>query len=295
MPIEFSCMCGRKLRVKDEHAGRKFKCPGCGAATQAPAPKAADDLLSDDLLTAAESLPAIASPNRQSAERRRSASSAKPDVIVRRIGGLLGILADRNKTVASRPGQMRVDPLKHMLCYQGEWALYALMMIGFLIVGFYFAEQGDDKKSISAFVAVGVAAYLLYFHYVGVRVRFVYGDINPGVIVKKNLVAVLTNLGIDGREYYALKILAQPVRNMTGGTGEPGERVAAACQYSGHLSGSHWRDFDFELVQCATRNEATVERVMRTIPEEEWQALKDAVANVEGRLWSGRLIPLEVR
>jgi RsiW-degrading membrane proteinase PrsW (M82 family) len=30
MPITLSCECGKKLRVKDELAGRKVKCPGCG-------------------------------------------------------------------------------------------------------------------------------------------------------------------------------------------------------------------------------------------------------------------------
>ncbi len=37
MTIEFACRCGKTLRVKDEHAGRRFKCPGCGIAVQAPA------------------------------------------------------------------------------------------------------------------------------------------------------------------------------------------------------------------------------------------------------------------
>ena len=106
MSIDFSCACGRKLRVKDEFAGRKFKCPGCGKVTQAPTPEARVDLFSEELLAAAESLPASAPPEGSSPKRQGRASSAEPDVIVRRIGGLAGFFHNRNKTAASRPGQM---------------------------------------------------------------------------------------------------------------------------------------------------------------------------------------------
>ncbi len=38
MAIEFRCAkCDKKLKVKDELAGKKIKCPGCGSATAVPA------------------------------------------------------------------------------------------------------------------------------------------------------------------------------------------------------------------------------------------------------------------
>jgi hypothetical protein len=36
MPVSFSCSCGKQLRVPDEYAGRRVKCPGCGEATTVP-------------------------------------------------------------------------------------------------------------------------------------------------------------------------------------------------------------------------------------------------------------------
>jgi hypothetical protein len=33
VPIDLLCDCGRKLRVKDEMAGKRVKCPGCSAAS----------------------------------------------------------------------------------------------------------------------------------------------------------------------------------------------------------------------------------------------------------------------
>lgn len=38
MPIAFACRCGATLRVPDEHAGRRVKCPSCAATTTAPGP-----------------------------------------------------------------------------------------------------------------------------------------------------------------------------------------------------------------------------------------------------------------
>jgi hypothetical protein len=79
MPIEFSCKCGKTLRVNDEFAGRKFKCPGCGEVTQAqpPAPPASDAWLSDELLAAAQAAPAIPRETRTEA-RPPARPAARP-------------------------------------------------------------------------------------------------------------------------------------------------------------------------------------------------------------------------
>jgi len=39
MPIMFNCPCGKTLRVPDEHAGRRAKCPACNAIVNIPAPE----------------------------------------------------------------------------------------------------------------------------------------------------------------------------------------------------------------------------------------------------------------
>ncbi|VTR92275.1 Membrane protein OS=Rhodopirellula maiorica SM1 GN=RMSM_00424 PE=4 SV=1 [Gemmata massiliana] len=36
MPITFDCTCGKKLRVADEHAGRRVKCPACATVGTVP-------------------------------------------------------------------------------------------------------------------------------------------------------------------------------------------------------------------------------------------------------------------
>ncbi len=41
MPIAVHCDCGRALRLKDDLAGRKVRCPACGDVLAVPKPKAA--------------------------------------------------------------------------------------------------------------------------------------------------------------------------------------------------------------------------------------------------------------
>lgn len=40
MPIDLSCNCGWKTRVKDEHAGKRTKCPSCAEGLTVPAKEA---------------------------------------------------------------------------------------------------------------------------------------------------------------------------------------------------------------------------------------------------------------
>ena len=51
MPIKVSCQCGKTLTAKDSLAGKRVKCPKCGAplTTSRPQPKqpAADDSIAD--------------------------------------------------------------------------------------------------------------------------------------------------------------------------------------------------------------------------------------------------------
>lgn len=47
MPITFTCTCGKMLRVKDELAGRKVRCPECTAAVAVPQSAPAWEVVED--------------------------------------------------------------------------------------------------------------------------------------------------------------------------------------------------------------------------------------------------------
>ena len=50
MAIEFSCECGKQIRVADQFAGRRAKCPGCGQPITIPQPDTPADEFDGDLL-----------------------------------------------------------------------------------------------------------------------------------------------------------------------------------------------------------------------------------------------------
>src|SRR5262245_39329995 len=37
MPIDLTCACGKRLRIKDAHAGKRARCPACNHPLQIPA------------------------------------------------------------------------------------------------------------------------------------------------------------------------------------------------------------------------------------------------------------------
>jgi hypothetical protein len=49
--ISVSCSCGKTLRAKDEYAGRKARCPGCGETVSFPAAVSEEEFFDDDELS----------------------------------------------------------------------------------------------------------------------------------------------------------------------------------------------------------------------------------------------------
>jgi hypothetical protein len=48
VPITFNCPCGKALRVADENAGRRVKCPACQAVATVPAPEPDFEVVEDE-------------------------------------------------------------------------------------------------------------------------------------------------------------------------------------------------------------------------------------------------------
>ena len=114
MPIPLSCPCGRALKIKDEYAGRKVRCPACQSVLAVPAarpePEPAEVIL--EVLPADESVAnrRVARSTRQSAiqtepaeprsARRGSASEEGISTVRRR----------RDEDEEDRPVKARVRP-----------------------------------------------------------------------------------------------------------------------------------------------------------------------------------------
>jgi len=48
MPITLTCTCGKMLRIADEHAGKRIKCPACSAVIASKPPEPAFEVVEDE-------------------------------------------------------------------------------------------------------------------------------------------------------------------------------------------------------------------------------------------------------
>jgi DNA-directed RNA polymerase subunit RPC12/RpoP len=143
--IEFECEeCERVLRVKDEHAGRRIKCPGCGARITIPDDDDFDEeeeLVSDDLDDLFESeRPTRRPPRSQRPERGSTAGRGKPK--------------RRRPVERGRVSERAEGELDAM-----DWLLIVLCGGIACIVGIVACIQGDTERGIKMIVypfAIGI-------------------------------------------------------------------------------------------------------------------------------------------
>lgn len=91
MAIAFACACGKKLAAKDEFAGKKTKCPGCGVLNRIPVPEpevieVADiEVIEDEVAEPVEAVaatpPAVkaSAPSTTSVKTKKKAKKTKQD------------------------------------------------------------------------------------------------------------------------------------------------------------------------------------------------------------------------
>jgi len=75
MPVEFTCECGKRLRIKDELAGKKVRCSACLAVSTVPAPP--PDRGDEEDLDSRDERPPEPRPGRTAT--RATAPEPKPD------------------------------------------------------------------------------------------------------------------------------------------------------------------------------------------------------------------------
>ncbi|MBD2463834.1 DUF3239 domain-containing protein [Oscillatoria sp. FACHB-1407] len=109
-----------------------------------------------------------------------------------------------------------------------------------------------------------------------VREHFIYGCVNPGVVVASNppLVAVLTNLSTGRQQHYVIKILPQPLRWIKNGIPSVGTKLATVALYQGSGQKGSWDDFHPIAINCVTDDPTDIERVFQSIPAWEWKHLE---------------------
>src|SRR4051794_21009052 len=140
MSIVVSCGCGKQLRARDELAGRKAKCPGCGATLRIPV-KAFDP--EEDVADLIGPPPAVA-PTAIAASLPASRAFASSDEQRTSLAGAVA-LARPAPSVASHTSATRtVAPPKRASFSRHAYALFLLALLPLAWHTFQSHRGGDD-------------------------------------------------------------------------------------------------------------------------------------------------------
>jgi uncharacterized protein (TIGR00266 family) len=103
MPITFDCPCGKALRVNDDMAGKRVRCPGCQAVLTVPLEAQPADAVVYEHQVEPPSAPPVAASARRSSSRRCHAIDYK---IIGDDLQLIEITLDPGETVVAEAGAM---------------------------------------------------------------------------------------------------------------------------------------------------------------------------------------------
>ncbi len=208
-----------------------------------------------------------------------------------------------DSTYASNPGGLRVNYLYWLRSFPTEPIILIVPLV--IITGFAFLINcvflwaffdilltGKGWNSLfGALFGIAVMDAMFWFFIAPwrdrllflinhIREQFLYGCVNPGIVVSTNppLVAVCTNLSTGKIQHHVIKILPQPLRWLKNGVPSVGTRLASVALYQGSLHKASWDDFHPIVVDCVTGNRADIKRVFQSISEVEWQTLEVGIS-----------------
>jgi RsiW-degrading membrane proteinase PrsW (M82 family) len=130
MPIVVTCSCGKRLRARDEFAGRKAKCPGCGTIVTLVAATAPED----DTVYLLENDDDLPPPTLNVATRPAATVGADTATFIRPRGADPEF-AVRNRATSAPPEQRSGSARDY---------LYLLLLLAFIPLGFQLLQKSDE-------------------------------------------------------------------------------------------------------------------------------------------------------
>jgi len=245
MPSCFYCNCGNPVWIDDEETGIPTKCPACG-----------------EVVNPADDLP----------KSGAGQESTNPPITLERAD--TAPRAGDADTVASNPGKLRVQTLFYCRCFPARPLVYSILLLAFIVLAIYCHYV--------FWVGVVIELFALMYWKGKVTDKFQDGCICPSVVVSTNppLLAVYMNLRTSHyrRGFPVIRVLHQPLGQMSAGPPEIGQRLAACSVCTGGdekaKGRGHWDDVEPQVVNCVTQKPADLKRVQSTIAFTEWVKLR---------------------
>lgn len=135
MPLSIQCKCGKTLRVKDEFAGKKVRCPACKEVLSVPVPEMDVEVEEDALNVLLIDEPNPPSPSRKETaiqDERASRRPAKPSSPPKPVKVDYETERPRKRSVGSRPRE-RESRGYSGIAINGSIITGLLMMLGAVV------------------------------------------------------------------------------------------------------------------------------------------------------------------
>ena len=265
--------CDKAYRAADDQAGRRLRCKACGGVVTVPGGRP----------TASTPVP------------KPRLTPPPPPFVDLPVDEPLPL--PPGGTGASHPARAAVDWAQYFWCYPGVPLL--VLICG--LVGLVGAIASGQWWAVPACMLGGAVRAVRFVPRLRLMARrFLIGNVNPAVVLAADRgpwrVAVLTDLATRrGVEAPAIRIMTAPLGRMAGGPPRAGMRLAAPSLYGGRLGdgADRWANFAPVIANCCIRSPATLNRLLRLIPEADWRELDDRLTDLPDRrlglhrLWPG--------
>jgi hypothetical protein len=194
-------------------------------------------------------------------------------------------LKSAEDTVASNPGNLSLQ-WRHYLRYAREQVIVVAAAAAISIPGVIVAWLcGSLPWTVGLGFLPIASLWRLKDHLQDMRRHFRMGCVNPAVVVSDDpvLIAAFTDLSkSDDASFPAIRIVRGHMQRLGLPRPRVGDRLATVSLYEGNIHDGtpSWTDFHPYPASAATSDQAALERVMASIPAEDWTELTQALAQV---------------
>ncbi len=192
-----------------------------------------------------------------------------------------------NDSEASKPGGIPLQHGVYSRCFPGKAVLLLLAALVVLAVAIGLGMAGQ-WRALTAWVVFAGGGVVFAIR--RVEEQFRHGDVNPSRVMSLNppLIAVLADLNTGaGPSRPFVKVVRQPLERLSGGSLRLGDNAATVALYKGKPEKGVWDDIDPVLTACGTRDEAQIQRVLSSIPPDQWASLDAALTQVPTPIKAG--------
>lgn len=188
--------------------------------------------------------------------------------------GFFDIFGVDNSSRASDPGATKIKLLPSIWYLRKEYFWVFAITAFFIYLAF----------SSSIFWALGAALplYWAYRRYISLGQYLQMGCKNEAVLIatNPNLLAVYTDLGNRGDNFYYIKIVKFPANKIAGKPIKVGMRVAVVSTYEDHGFEGRWGDFNPIPITLVNPTAEASEKALANSTPEDWQEFDEKIQRI---------------